>query len=433
MTKIQNKEVFAYIIKQPMLRYTLLISIATAIFFPIYSFYFIFPQFNSQLKNYTQDAAIRVATHLKETLYTHGLSLTKESFSNNVIKDIVKLKQDLRIEKIKIFSHSGVVLYSSNPEDIGKKNTHDYFYEKIVLGEIYSKIVRKNTKTLEGRVVNFEVVESYVPLMQEGVFKGAFEIYYDITSNYKALTRSLNKLKITISAFSITFLIVILAILFKAGRNRINRENAEVLLFRAHSQLEHIVEERTKDLKNINRSLKHEIKERNATKISLQHSHDTQTIVNLLLRESLGNASLMNVINKCLDLVLSLSWLSFDAMGCIYLVENESNVLVLKAHRGFSKDLQKKCSKIAFGKCLCGLAASTQKTIFSKTIDERHEILLPGTPDHGHYCIPVIAKSVTLGVINIYLKPGHKRTEPEENFLKILANYTKKLFNFSLI
>lgn len=258
--------------------------------------------------------------------------------------------------------------------------------------------------------------------MQEGIFKGAVEVYYDITENMEALSELLNNLKIIISVFSLVVLIGLLNILFKSSRNTLIKEIAESSLQEAHSELEQIVTDRTIDLEKTNHSLMHEIQERKNTAMSLQRSNDTQTIVNKLLRESLGDALNKNIIDTCLDLVLSLSWLSFDSMGCIYLVEDTPNVLVMKAHRGFSEDLLKICAKIPFGKCLCGRAASEQKIVFASNIDERHDILLPGTPDHGHYCIPLIAKGLTLGVINIYIKPGHERNELEENFLETVAN-----------
>ena len=148
MKKIQNKEVILNIFKRPLLRYTLLITIATAFFLPVYSFYYSFPQFNNQLTQYTEDVAGRVATHLKQTIFIHGESLTNQSFSQEVVNEILRLMNDLRIEKIKIFSDSGIILFSSNSEDIGQKNNHDYFYKQIALGNTYSKVVKKNTKTL---------------------------------------------------------------------------------------------------------------------------------------------------------------------------------------------------------------------------------------------------------------------------------------------
>ena len=45
--------------------------------------------------------------------------------------------------KIKIFSSSGVTLYSTNPKDIAKKNNKSYFHEIVAKGKHFTKFVVK--------------------------------------------------------------------------------------------------------------------------------------------------------------------------------------------------------------------------------------------------------------------------------------------------
>ncbi len=405
-----------------MLRNPLLVAVILAAFFPAYSIYYIFPQFNHQLIQYTEDMSVRVATHLKGPLFSHGESLTEQSFNPAVKSEILKIMKDLRIEKIKTFSNTGIVLFSSDQEDIGRKNIHEYFQTRVAQGDIFSNVVKKGTKTMEGQIAQIEVVETYVPLMQDGVFLGAVEIYYDITRNSGMTRALLNSLKLIICVFSIIVAAGLVIVLFRASRTNLVKQKAEADLKNAHSELEKIVAERTMDLEKTNRSLVREIEERKNTQASLQQSNDTQTVINKLMKEALGNNPVQNVIDTCLNLVLSLPWLSLEGKGCIYLVEDKPDVLVLKAHKGLSLNRQQVCKTIPFGKCLCGLAAKKQQTIFANHIDKRHDILFPDTPDHGHYCIPVIARERTLGILNIYVKPGHKQNELEENFLRTVAN-----------
>ncbi len=177
-----------------------------------------------------------------------------------------------------------------------------------------------------------------------------------------------------------------------------------------------------KILTDTNVSLTQEIERHRITEANLQRSYDTQTVVNQILKESLTDTSIMEVVNHSLDLLLSLPWLAFEFQGSIHLVDDTPDVLVLKAQRGFSKELEEKCRRIPFGTCLCGRAAVKRETVYAANIDARHDILFDGIQDHGHYCIPILAKGVTIGIINIYLKPGHKRDEWEEGFLKAVAN-----------
>lgn len=424
MKKLQIKyvDVVKTLFRLPLLRYTLFISMAISVFLPAYGNFFIYPQFNKQLKDYTEDTAIRVANHLKSRVTLHGKNLTEHSFTQEVVKDVMGIVKNLDIEKIKIFSQSGIVLFSTDTEDIGQKNRHSYFYDYIAKGNTYSKVVDENTKTMEGRTVDSKVVESYIPLMASGEFKGAVEVYYDITKNGKTLTTLISKLNISIWVVSVLFFTLLMVILFKAGRNTLIKELAEKALRAAHEKLEKAVDERTADLKRTNQSLIHEIEERTCTEDSLQKSYDTQKIINELLQESLQDSPLEDIMDLCLDLVISLPWLSFESMGCIFLVGEDPDVLIMKAQTGLSAELEALCSNVAFGQCLCGRAAKKQETVFASNIDPRHDLLLPGTPDHGHYCVPMTAKGKTLGVINIYVKPGHNKNEMEIAFLKTVAN-----------
>lgn len=270
--RISFKQAFFNIIKNSLLRHILLITLGTAIFLPVYSLYFIFPKFSNQLTDYTKDASIRVTDLLRDTIFSNGTILTRQSFPRDVEKKILDVMKDLRVEQIKVFSKSGEVLFSSNSKDVGQMNTHDYFLTHVAMGKLYSKVVQKNSKTLEGRMVNAEVVETYVPLMSKNVFTGAIEVYYDITANSTSLTTLLDRLKIAIIGFSLIFLTVLFFILIKASRNVLERDMAETSLQRAHANLEKKVTKRTADLKKTNQSLTIEIEEHRISDLALRES-----------------------------------------------------------------------------------------------------------------------------------------------------------------
>ena len=154
----------------------------------------------------------------------------------------------------------------------------------------------------------------------------------------------------------------------------------------------------------------------------LQRNYDTQTVINLLLRHSLEEISLEEILKRALALILSISWLAFESQGSMFLVENDSIRLVMKAQSGLPEPIKKACARIPFGRCHCGRAALTRKIQFSDCLDDRHEVLYKGIAPHGHYCVPILFRDKVLGVINMYLREGHQRNQREEEFLNAVAN-----------
>jgi PAS domain S-box-containing protein len=158
------------------------------------------------------------------------------------------------------------------------------------------------------------------------------------------------------------------------------------------------------------------------TEEAIEHYYDIGTAVNALLRLSLEDYSLEELLKKALDIILSVPSLSIETKGSIFLVEDEPEVLIQKVQKGLAEPLLKECARVPFGKCLCGRAASIKRIEFADHIDERHEVGYEGMAPHGHYCVPILLSENTIGVINLYLKDGHSRIGREEEFLDSVAN-----------
>lgn len=148
----------------------------------------------------------------------------------------------------------------------------------------------------------------------------------------------------------------------------------------------------------------------------------SQSVINALLRRSLEAMSLDLILRDALDLILSIPWLSFEKQGSIFVVEKDPRTLVMKAESGLCEPIKRSCARLPFGKCLCGRAAATQEIQFTGSLDSRHEISYDGLISHGHYCVPICYEGETLGVINIYVREGHQRSQREEDFLTAVAD-----------
>ena len=45
-----------------------------------------------------------------------------------------------------------------------------------------------------------------------------------------------------------------------------------------------------------------------------------------------------------------------------------------------------------------------------------------GLPPHGHFCVPVLSGDDVLGVIDLFVTPGHQPTETEFQFLEAVSH-----------
>ncbi|MBF0180889.1 MAG: diguanylate cyclase [Magnetococcales bacterium] len=160
--------------------------------------------------------------------------------------------------------------------------------------------------------------------------------------------------------------------------------------------------------------------------------HEEQLLLNALqsrlamsaLAESgLHPMSLEQQLLVVLDTILSVSWLGFAFRGSFFLFDPDANELVCIARRNFPDELTTACHRVPLGHCLCGRAAASRSLLYSPGMDDRHEVQYPGMEEHGHYCLPIMAQERLLGVLNLYLGPGHRRNDEGDAFL-VTVGYT---------
>jgi PAS domain S-box-containing protein len=173
---------------------------------------------------------------------------------------------------------------------------------------------------------------------------------------------------------------------------------------------------------NLYDSAVQEIAERERAQTSLQRSHQQQQVINSLLKISLEDRSMDEVLDAILNEILSIDWLTISPKGGIFLFNDQTNLLDLRVHRNLSPHLQVLCSKVALGQCLCGRAALSREIQFSDCLDDRHEIRYDGIEEHGHYNIPIVQGESTLGVIVLYLPHGYQKVDDDLVFLRSAAD-----------
>ncbi|HSW57855.1 MAG TPA: GAF domain-containing protein, partial [Dehalococcoidales bacterium] len=147
----------------------------------------------------------------------------------------------------------------------------------------------------------------------------------------------------------------------------------------------------------------------------LEQNLETQTILATLLKNSLEDLTLEDILNLTLDLVHVYKPFRQLRKSAIFLNENEPGKLILKVSRNLSQTELERCASIVLDECVCGKAALQQELIYCTcNKDPQYSI--------RHYSVPILYQKKIVGVIRIYLPDNHRRDENEEQFLNALAN-----------
>ncbi len=182
----------------------------------LYNTFFITPSLSKLLIDATESDAVRVTRHLASLMLTsEKTEIGRDSLNIQASQKAEKIKKDVELMNLKVFSASGEIVFSADPTEIGEVNRKRYFRDIVSKGKVYAKVVPKDRESLEGRKVTSDVLETYVPLMDGGRFLGAFEIYYDITERKKQLDKLILQSSTLILLFATGFLIAIIFILYQ--------------------------------------------------------------------------------------------------------------------------------------------------------------------------------------------------------------------------
>ncbi|MEW6599961.1 MAG: GGDEF domain-containing protein [Nitrospirota bacterium] len=127
--------------------------------------------------------------------------------SKSFIDKITLIKEIVGLWKVKLFTPEGIIVYSTDPADIGHSTTKDFFPQMFASGNPRSLLVEKSFQTDGASTTKMWLLETYIPLMSDGHAMGAFEIYFDVSDIHDSI-HSLNK---TAEKILITIVIGLLA------------------------------------------------------------------------------------------------------------------------------------------------------------------------------------------------------------------------------
>jgi len=371
------------------LKGVVVVIVITVVALPMYSVFYLYPTLSQFAIKASEDEAIIIARHLSEMLLKDG-QFSGEPILEDSKTHIFALIQEFKILKIKAFDPQGKVLYSTDISDIGKINKERYFLNTVSKGRAYSKAIEKKGKTLEGQSLKVDVVETYVPLMRDGSFYGAFEIYRDITGLMDSLKAMAFRIYVITAIITLTLLTISVIALLKALKTANMMKIAEDNLSRKKEELEKA---------NTELSILYEF----SSKI-------TKTI------------DLQKVFCIALDSIMEIKDFELERKGGIFLLEADR--LRLLCHLGHSEEFLRLHKDLKIGDCLCGLAAQRQEVIISKNSekDPRHTITYPDIKPHGHIIIPLRSPNRIIGVLYLYIPPDFEVSKGKIRLLKTIGS-----------
>jgi signal transduction histidine kinase len=256
-------------LRNKLLRNLLILSLVIAVLFPGYEYLFVHPAYNDLLAEETESEAVRYASYIVQALGLENQSLTRHSLPEGLEKQLHPASRDTRLIKLRIFSAQGEIIFSTEQGEIGSLNKNEYFRNIVATGRVYSKIVRKDSRTAEGDVAQLDIVETYVPFMAGGAFGGAVEIYSDVTASVIRVKRLSLHSMLTTLLMSCGFLLAIYLALWRAQMSLLARDKANEALRVANQELEQRVAERTRELSDANEEMTRQITERSEAQKAL--------------------------------------------------------------------------------------------------------------------------------------------------------------------
>ncbi|WP_299982687.1 ATP-binding protein [Desulfobacula sp.] len=225
------------ILKIKLVRNVLIVFLSMATALSIYNIFFIYPSLTELVIDNTKNDAVRVAKHLATTFMPERTEQRPSSFNADMQGEIKKIIDAFELNKLQVFSSTGEIIFSSEPDNIGKVNKEKYFHEIVARGKVFATVVKKDSNSMEGQRLTADVVETYVPQMRGNTFLGAFEIYYDITDRKEKFDNLLSFSSTVLFIVVFGLLSAIVLVWLKENKTIKERRRVEKVLLESEEKL----------------------------------------------------------------------------------------------------------------------------------------------------------------------------------------------------
>ncbi|MEN6586125.1 MAG: diguanylate cyclase [Sulfuricella sp.] len=222
------------------MRNLVLIALAVLLVFPLHFYLFELPQYRSLIIQGAGDDSVHVARHVAGFLFESKTPFSAENMSSNFTGHVSEMGRDFGLYKLKVFGPDGKVLHSTDPREIGSVNRYEYFRHRVAAGEVATFMVSKQGISADGQVVSRDVVETYVPVMHNGKFLGAIEVYYDVTTQKADFDALVERSVLVALLLGGSLMLLAIAALLKLERDMRAREAVQQSLAEREALLDNL-------------------------------------------------------------------------------------------------------------------------------------------------------------------------------------------------
>jgi PAS domain S-box-containing protein len=171
-------------------------------------------------------------------------------------------------------------------------------------------------------------------------------------------------------------------------------------------------------------AIQRDITERKQAEEEIKQRNKELAALNAVAASVSHSLDLNQILTNALDEVLSLKIISERMYGMLFLLDEQHQTLRLAAQRGAPEDHPCLTTPVKVGECLCGQAVQQGKVIISQNSweEQQHTRHWPGMTAHKDVCIPLKARGITLGILEVRLPRAHEINDNDMGLLKAVAD-----------
>jgi len=259
----------------------LLLAIISAVALPLTNILFVGPAYEQIIISTMEGNAGQLARQLIPSSFRNSKITNSLLDSPRFYGNIYRLETDIGVHRVRVFSSYGVILYSTDPKEIGTMSRHEHMATQEGRRQVYSKMDRGERA----------LIDTYLPLLYQGRYLGAFEIAFDATEAISDLER-FNAYVTHATIFLCSILLVAVILLLRMESSRYDA---------------HQLSERLKA--DVDRITRHDIKTPLASALAGINYLERYTAVDNDQKEVLGDMRIavntgLELINRSMDIYM---------------------------------------------------------------------------------------------------------------------------------